>query len=151
MDLARGFPRSPRERLDGLSMFPRAVDKARASIAGTLGEYIYDCPMDRQLFSTLGVSAEQFLDAVKRSDTDDDVISRLRPLRKPLGEPERAAHNQRIDHWVPSSPEGWEHYREDLEKLAKGRTDIKNRTDLIDLEEGRLSPVVAADPVATDL
>lgn len=139
MDLARGFPRSPRERLDGLSMFPRAIDKARASIAGTLGEYIYDCPMDQQLFSTLGVSAEQFLGAVKRSSTDDDVVTRLRPLRKPLGEAERTAHNQRIDNWLPSSPKSWEHYREDLEKLAKGRTDIKSRTDLIDLEEGRLA------------
>jgi len=137
MDLTRGFPRSPRAQLDGLMMLPRTIDKGRAMLADTIGEYIYDCPMDRFLFKTLGVSADQFLEAVKNSDNDAGVLQNLQPLRQPLTETERAAHNQRIDNWLPSSPGGWEHYRKDLEKLAKGRPDVKNRTDLIDLEEGR--------------
>jgi hypothetical protein len=51
MDLRTQFPRSPRERVAGVAMFARTIDKARAQLAGTLGEFIYDCPM--------GVDAEE--------------------------------------------------------------------------------------------
>ena len=46
-DLAKEAPHSPRERLAGFAIANRAVDKCRASLAGTLGEYRYDCPRHR--------------------------------------------------------------------------------------------------------
>jgi len=49
--IARGLtkqaPHSPRERIAGFVIASRSVDKCRASLAGTLGEYHYDCPRDR--------------------------------------------------------------------------------------------------------
>jgi len=50
-DLAKQAPHSPRERIAGFVIASRAVDKCRASLAGTLGEYHYDCPLDNLLFS----------------------------------------------------------------------------------------------------
>jgi len=137
MDLTKNFPRSPREKLGGVAMLPRTIDKARAQLTDQLGEYIYDCPMDRALFATLGCDAEQFLQAVRVSPTDGEVLSRLVQVRIP--DDTLAAHNQRIEQWHPSSPAGWEHYREDLKRIANNDPRVKSRTDLIDFEEGRFS------------
>jgi hypothetical protein len=43
-------PHSRYDRGAGLAIACRAVDKCRASLAGTPGEYHYDCPLDKHLF-----------------------------------------------------------------------------------------------------
>ena len=45
-DLTQRPPRSPRCRLGGYVILPRLLDKGRATIAGTNGEFIYDAPVD---------------------------------------------------------------------------------------------------------
>lgn len=135
MDLTKQFPRSPREKLGGVAMFPRTIDKARAHLAGSLGEYIYDCNMDKQLFVTLGCNPEEFLQAVRVSSTDRDILDLL--VQKRIPDDKLEAHNKRIDQWNSTTPEGWERYKADLERIAPGNTKIKSRTDLIDFEEGR--------------
>jgi len=72
-DLAKQAPRSPRERLAGFAIARRTLDKCRAGIAGTLGEYHYDCPLDNMLFSFKGITGEQFQTAVQASTNDDEV------------------------------------------------------------------------------
>ncbi|MBV8282384.1 MAG: DUF5069 domain-containing protein [Candidatus Eremiobacteraeota bacterium] len=136
MDLTKQFPRSPRQRIGGISMFPRTIDKARAQMAGTLGEYIYDCNMDKKLFETLGCTAEQFLDAVKVSSTDQEVHDLLVPNRIP--DDKIKTHNARIDNWLPLTPDSWDRYKADLKAIANNDPRVKSRTDLIDFEEGRL-------------
>src|ERR1700679_2038393 len=64
-DLAKQAPHSPRERLGGFAIANRAVDKCRASMAGTLGKYHYDCPLDNMLFTFKGITGEQFKTGVK--------------------------------------------------------------------------------------
>ena len=63
-DLNKHAPHSPRERINGFVIATRAVDKCRASLAGKLGEYHYDCPLDNVLFSFKGITAKQFTRAV---------------------------------------------------------------------------------------
>lgn len=118
-------------------MLPRTIDKARAKLTDDLGEYIYDCPMDRALFATLGCDADQFLEAVRVSPADGDVLGLLVQGRIP--DDKLTAHNERIEQWHPSSPAGWEHYKEDLLRIANNDPRVKSRTDLIDFEEGRFS------------
>ena len=72
-DLTKQAPHSQRERIAGFVIASRAVDKCRASLAGTLGEYHYDCPLDNMLFSFKGISGEQFKAAVQASKTYEDV------------------------------------------------------------------------------
>ncbi len=72
-DLTKQAPHSPRERLAGFAIANRAVDKCRASLAGTLGEYRYDCPLDNMLFSFKGITGEQFKTAVQASANYEDV------------------------------------------------------------------------------
>src|SRR5579862_1467732 len=73
MDLTKEYPRSPRQRLAGLSMLARTIDKARAKQAGTLGDYIFDCPMDRRLFAALRTDGDEF-DAIVAKTEDDGAV-----------------------------------------------------------------------------
>jgi hypothetical protein len=72
-DLTKQPPHSPRARIAGFAIARRTVDKCRASLAGTLGEYHYDCPLDNMLFSFKGVNGGQFKAAVQAAKTYDDV------------------------------------------------------------------------------
>ncbi len=72
-DLTKQAPHSPRERLAGFVIATRAADKCRASLAGKLGEYHYDCPVDNMLFSFKGVTADQFKTAVQAAKNYEEV------------------------------------------------------------------------------
>lgn len=72
-DLTKQAPHSPRERTGGFAIAKRTVDKCRASLAGTLGEYHYDCPLDNVLFSFKGINGEQFKAAVQAANTYEDI------------------------------------------------------------------------------
>jgi hypothetical protein len=81
-------PHSPRDRIGGFAIACRAVDKCRASLAGTLGEYHYDCPLDNQLFSFKGITGEQFTAEVKIAKNYDEVGVWLLANGKPKTGPE---------------------------------------------------------------
>src|ERR1700722_17224862 len=72
-DLTKQPPHSPRQRVAGFVIACRTVDKCRASMAGTLGDYHYDCPLDNMLFSFKGINAEQFKSAVKAARNYEDI------------------------------------------------------------------------------
>src|ERR1039457_6196857 len=72
-DLTKEAPHSPRERIAGVAIADRTPDKCRASLAGTLGEYHYDCPLDNMLFSFKGINGEQFKTAVQAAINYEDV------------------------------------------------------------------------------
>jgi hypothetical protein len=72
-DLTKQAPHSPRDRIAGFALAMRAVDKCRATLAGTPGEYHYDCPLDNMLFSFKGITGDQFKAAVQASKTYEDV------------------------------------------------------------------------------
>ena len=66
-DLSKQAPHSPRERSGGFAIASRAVDKCRAVLAGTPGEYHYDCPLDNMLFGFKGITGRQLKTAVQAS------------------------------------------------------------------------------------
>jgi hypothetical protein len=72
-DLSHQAPRSPRERLAGFAIAKRTIDKCRASVAETLGEYHYDCPLDNMLFTFKGINGAQFKAVVQNSENYEDV------------------------------------------------------------------------------
>jgi Domain of unknown function (DUF5069) len=57
-DLTQRPPRSPRQRLGGYALLPRMLDKGRATLAGTNGEYHYACPNDQRFLEFAGVDPE---------------------------------------------------------------------------------------------
>jgi starvation-inducible DNA-binding protein len=72
-DLTKQAPHSPRNRIGGFVIASRAVDKCRAELAGKLGEYHYDCPLDNALFTFKGITGAEFKTAVQASKTYEDV------------------------------------------------------------------------------
>ena len=119
-------------------MLPRTIDKARASADGKLGEYIFDCTMDRRLFEAMRTDGEEFLGVVTAAADDAAVVSWfVRNGHMPRG-PELESLNADIGGWGPKNDESRARFEKQREQLAPGRTDIKTWTDLIDFEEGRL-------------
>ena len=73
-DLTHEFPRSPRETLAGYVLAARVLDKCRAAIAGTLGEYHFYCPLDRLFFEFTGINSELFRSFVA-TGADDAAVA----------------------------------------------------------------------------
>ena len=76
-DLTQRPPRSPRVRLGGFTILPRVLDKARATLAGTNGDYKFNNPLDNVLFGFVGVSADEFLGQVQAGAGDFDMLQWL--------------------------------------------------------------------------
>jgi len=72
-DLNSDFPRSPRETIGGYVIAARTLDKCRAELAETLGEYHFDCPLDNVFFDFAGITADQFRAVVASGATDEEV------------------------------------------------------------------------------
>jgi hypothetical protein len=72
-DLSRRAPKSPRERIAGFVILGRAIDKCRASLDGTVGNYKFDGTLDNVLFAFKGITAEQFKTAVAAAKTYEEV------------------------------------------------------------------------------
>lgn len=71
------FPRRGRQPLGDALWLARVFDKARASAAGTIHDYIYPCPMDRGVMERWGVTPQQFDEAVRSSANDADIADWL--------------------------------------------------------------------------
>lgn len=121
MDLRKDHPRSPRERLGPFVWLPRLIDKARAALAGTLGEYSYNCPVDQKLLAFLGITADAFKAAVEASGDDAAILAWVKKNMRPRGEADVARFNDDLAGAGPAN--------------EPGETWFKR----IDREEGRLA------------
>src|SRR6266446_3178393 len=74
-DLTRRPPRSPRVRLGGFAILPRLLDKGRATIAGTHGEFKYACPLDEQVFNFAGIDAAHLKDELATGKGDAEILA----------------------------------------------------------------------------
>ena len=74
-DLTRGFPHSPHAMLAGYILAKRALDKCRAELAGTIGEYHFDCPLDNMFFGFAGIKGADFKEFVA-TGADDAAVAK---------------------------------------------------------------------------
>lgn len=74
-DLTKGFPHSPHAMLAGYVLAKRALDKCRADLAGTLGEYHFDCPLDNIFFGFAGLKGPEFREFVA-TGADDEAVAK---------------------------------------------------------------------------
>ena len=76
-DLTNESPRSPRMRVGGYAILGRTIDKCRALVAGDIGEYHFDCPLDNTLFGFKGVKGVDFKAQIENGASDQQMAEWL--------------------------------------------------------------------------
>jgi len=127
-------------KLTGYVHLARMIDKCRAVLEGTEGDYIYPCPMDERLMDFVGITADQFTRMVETSRTDEDVIAWFRKTAKPRSPSELDQWNSALLLRGPSSAESQKRFNTYRDAVDPSRTDLTSWADLQDLEEGRDVP-----------
>jgi hypothetical protein len=74
-DLTKEPPRSPRARLGDYAILARMIDKGRAELNGTAGDYHFACPLDQNLFGFKGVEAEEVKKLLATGATDEQAVA----------------------------------------------------------------------------
>ena len=141
MDLTKDYPRSVHDRMNGIVQLPRTVDKAKAAAKGNLGEYHYDCPMDKALFEFLGIDQAELLNVVRNASNDGEIEAYTKTFTDKKTSEEIEAWNR---HWLMHAPEpgsdGEKYFLGLRNEVAPKRTDVTAWADLLDLDEKREVP-----------
>jgi hypothetical protein len=139
-DLTCEFPRSPRDLLAGYVVAARVLDKCRAAVAGTLGEYHFNCPLDRRFFDFTGIDAEAFRAFISTGASDEAVAAWIAERARPRPRLEIIKWNNHMrDLRLSDLPEEAQEFLEDYipRCLPKGRV-VYRWFDVYDLEEKRM-------------
>jgi hypothetical protein len=135
-NLTQRPPRSPRVRLGGYTILPRLLDKARAAIAGTAGDYKYNNPNDGHFFRFTGLTPDALMAQIKTGAGDWDMllwVNASAPLKRTTLE-----INQWSD-WTESVAFNdvvmREWFTEQIKRLNPAREDLSGTFDYLDLDD----------------
>jgi hypothetical protein len=135
-DLTKQPPRSPRVRLGGYALLPRLLDKCRAEIAGKGGEYHYNCPLDQQFLSFVGVDAQLLKNEVAKGKGDGEILDWINAhaslRRLPWEIVQWSAWRDQV---APSDYETREFFNGMHKEAGPNRTDIVTWCDMLDLDD----------------
>ena len=141
MDLTKTYPASVRETMHGIVQLKRTIDKGKAQAAGTIGEYNYDCPMDKHLFAFLDLDGDTLLDVIKSAGNDSEISEFVAPYVHAKEDSEIEAFNRE---WLKHGPEPGTpaegYFLKMRSDVAPDRTDVTTWVDLLDLDEKRPVP-----------
>ncbi len=136
IDLTQRPPRSPRVRLGGFVILPRLLDKCRATIAGTNGDFHYDCPLDQRFLSYMGVNPRALKVQVKKGMGDAEVLIWIKKNAKhPRSEQDIALWSKLEEKRASASIDDREFFIKLLQAAGPDRTDIVTYFDLLDLDD----------------
>ena len=118
-DLTREAPRSPRIRVGGFAILGRTIDKCRALVAGNIGEYHFDCPLDNTLFGFKGVKGDDFKAQIEQGASDQEMVEWLNRSgeKKTPGEIKRWAEEVEAGS-LYNDPEKRDFFSEETKKLG---------------------------------
>ena len=74
-------PRSPRVRLGGYVVLPRILDKGRAELAGTAGEFKYNNPADYHWFRFTGITPQALKAELATGKGDGEMLAWIEETR----------------------------------------------------------------------
>jgi len=137
LDLTKRPPRSPRTRLGGYAILPRMLDKGRATIAGTSGEYHYNCPLDQRFVKFVGIDPQKLLAELKKGKGDGEILQWIQSNAKQERAPwEIEQWSDYMDRRGPDSDaETFGFFVQYVAKFSKTREDIRTWADLLDLDD----------------
>ncbi len=136
-NLSLEAPRSPRERIGGYGILARAIDKCRADIAGTIGGYHTNCPLDRYLFDWKGTDYAGFRALLEGGSDDEAIVRFVNETGTPKTAEEIAAWSGQMEAYRPyENPDMREWFVGECEPLG---LDPKTATlfDYLDTDDAR--------------
>jgi hypothetical protein len=83
IDLRREPPRSPHERVGGYAILARTIDKCRAVVAGQVGDYHFNCPLDQMFFAFKDVAAADLQRHIESGASDEQIVTWLEEAGAP--------------------------------------------------------------------
>lgn len=96
-DLTKEAPTSPRVRTGGYVILARMADKGRAVLAGTEGDFHFDCPLDNMLFGFKGVQGADVKKLLESGASNEEVAAWLDANGTPKTEEEKTAWSDSIE------------------------------------------------------
>jgi len=140
LDLKTNFPRSPRTLLANYVIAARALDKCRAVIADTAGEYHFNCPLDQMFFNFTNITADSFKDFVATGADDEAVAEWITENAESHTKEEIVVWNNELRYKrICEMPVELQVFLEDYipEYLPKNKI-VYYWFDVYDIEEGRI-------------
>ncbi len=135
-DLTKRAPRSVRARLGGFVILPRMLDKGRAEIAGTNGEYHYNCPLDKHFLGFVGVDPAALREQLALGKGDGEILqwigAHATHQRSALEILQWSAYHEERG---PSSVEQRQWFQELHQQIGPKREDIGSWSELLDLDD----------------
>ena len=115
-NLTEQAPRPPSQRLGGYTILARTIDKCRAALAGAIGDYHFDCPLDNVLFKFKGLKGDDFKSFVATGAGDAEIVKWVNEhgLPKTDGEIKKFAEDTSKAEW-PADKHG---YRDEIIRTA---------------------------------
>jgi hypothetical protein len=136
-DLTKTFPRSPGEVLGGFVILARILDKCRAVIASTHGEYKFNCPLDRRFFDFTGIDAEEFKSVAAKGATDAQVVAWVKEKTRQLSDDEIAAWSYDQRARAPYSVDEKAYFEKYRQQFAPHARHAVTWFQMLDAEEKR--------------
>jgi hypothetical protein len=137
-DLRTGFPRSPGALVGPFVLLGRIIDKCRAVIAGTNGDYNFDCPLDRRFFDFFNVDADAFKAQVAQGQSDEALLAWVMANGVTQNEQEILAWCYTERFREPEEPAKQAYFEALRREVAPDRPYLRSWFELLDTEEGRL-------------
>lgn len=140
LDLTSAYPRSPRVTLGGYVIAARMLDKCRAYLNGTIGEYDFDCPLDNIFLEFSGIKADDFKAFVATGASDEEVSQWIKANAKQKDRLEVVKwNNEKRYAMIRDMSDDFQLFMEDYieQNLPKHRP-VYHVFDVFDLEEKRL-------------
>jgi hypothetical protein len=136
----KDYPRSPREILGGYVLAARAVDKCRAVLVGSQGEYHSNCPLDQRWLTFAEIDYDAFKSFVATGATDDEIATWIDEHAKKRPRAEIIVWNNRQrDLRLSDLPAETQEYMEDyIQKYLPRNRVVYHWFDVYDLEEERI-------------
>lgn len=136
-NLTQRAPRSTRCQLGGYVLLPRLLDKGRAELAGTAGEFHYNCPLDQHFFNFTGIDFEALKKELAAGKGDGEILEWIKANAKHARTP------WEIEQWSAyhlrrgpdSDEETLAYFAGAVAKFSKAREDIRTWMDLLDLDD----------------
>ena len=140
MDLTKEVPRSTYAKLHGVAFLPRAIDKGRAELAGTAGEYFARTGYSKTLMEFLKIEVDDFVDALADLADDEAVWEWVSARMAPRTAEEIEEFNSDLLGRMPH-PDNFERHRKFLEPFGLSHLAEKiSVCERLDVEEGRTIP-----------